>query len=94
MSIDRKTEVNQFQMLKDMLVITNKTEVSWQAKGACFAGVIDRVNYGLTKAFRYVSFIIYTAFQIPNREPHSFALFLPRALHTFCPCGSRLPIYI
>ena len=40
-----------------MLAITNKTEVSLQTNRACFAGVIDHVNYGLTKAFRYVSLI-------------------------------------
>ena len=53
-------------MLKDTLVITNKTKVSSQTNGACFAGVIDNVNCGLTKAFRYVSLIVYTAFQIPQ----------------------------
>ena len=62
MSIDQKMEVNHAE---DMLAITNKMEVSLQTNGACFAGVIDHVNYGLTKAFRYVSLIVYTAFQIP-----------------------------
>ena len=28
------------------------------------------------------------------REPHGFVSFLPRALHAFCPCGSRVPMYI
>ena len=75
-------EVNQFQMLKDTLAITNKTEVSSHTNGAFFAGVIDHVNCGITiKAFRYMSLIVYIyCFLNPTRAAVT-EIYLQHSIH-------------